>query len=78
MLLGSYAQGDNGVEAVLTRKLTYTPHKYTSMSFARCYTPKEAWETMGAAIIANGDEVLCKPLLDSLRVATTKRGGYYD
>ena len=74
-LLGPFATGDPGTEDVECRKLTHIPYKYVTMALAKCYTPREAWETLGAAIIANGDDVTCAPLLRALRIAATKRGG---
>jgi len=73
-LLGPYAADDAGTEEVLTRHLVLVPPPYVPIVIHGGLTARELWAQLGGAIVADGNEAMCAPLLTHLRVLLTDGG----
>jgi len=67
--LGPYPAGTADTEVVRTRISVWIPPRYVPLVLGAHLSPKELWETVGQAIIDDGLEAACKPLLDYIRAA---------
>ena len=63
-----YVMGDVGTEEVESRKLMFIIYKYVHIVIPFRHSPREILTTLGGAIVTNGEDVLCKPILGFLRI----------
>ena len=66
---GPYANNDPGTEAIRVRYACFCPAPYAAMLISTPLTPRTAWETVYAQVVADGREAQCGPLLKWLRMA---------
>jgi len=70
--LGPVVDHDDTVSHTFTRQFTYIPLKYASRLLdSRGYTPRQIWESLYPQLVADDLVVICKPLVDWLRLAST-------
>ena len=70
--LGPFTDADADTEVIRTRGCMFVPPPYVrQFLITGSLTPREAWEQVGTQVVADGNEVACKPLLDFLRGALT-------
>ena len=70
--LGPHAPGDADTELIRYRRTCYVPPAYVPLFLAGPLTPRQAWETCRAQIVADQREVDCNPLIDYFRAAITR------
>lgn len=72
-LVGPFDAGDAGTELVRVRNLVYFPPHYVGMILSTPMTPCEAWDTVGAQILAEdtATKTACEPVLRWLKVCLT-------
>jgi tRNA threonylcarbamoyladenosine modification (KEOPS) complex Pcc1 subunit len=72
-LLGPFAEATQGTESVRTRFFTPVPKDYIPLVMQQPdgWAPRELWEQLGTAIVADQRLLACAPLLKWLRVAST-------
>jgi hypothetical protein len=72
-LVGPFAAGTADTEAVTVRTSVFLPNRYMSMLLDDNMSPRQAWEQVRGAIVADGTADDCEPLLDWFRVVLTRR-----
>ena len=72
-MLGPYAELDAGTELVRVRQSILVPFHYVHLLLETPLTPRQAWEYLAGAIIADGRAAMCQPLLQWLQVALTRQ-----
>jgi hypothetical protein len=72
-LVGPFAAGDPDTEPLIVRNSVFVPNRYMTMLLDDAMTPRQAWDRIRGAVVTDGLEVECAPLLDWLRIALTRR-----
>ena len=72
-VLGPFTAGDPDTEPLKCRKMVPVPAAYLHLLLDRTLTPRQLWEQVGGAIIADAKEVECGVLLNWIRAALTAR-----
>ena len=72
IILGPYNQNDADTELIRCRRTCYVPPPYAALFLAGPLTPRQAWERVRGAIVNDGREGACSPLLNYLRAALTR------
>ena len=72
-VLGPFTAGDPDTEPLKCRKMVPVPAAYLHLLLDRTLTPRQLWEQVGGAIIADAKEVECGVLLKWIRAALTAR-----
>ena len=70
--LGPHANGDADTEQIRYRRTCYVPPAYVPLFLAGPLTPRQAWETCRAQIVADQREADCTALIDYFRAAITR------
>ena len=70
-VLGPWTAADAGAIQTRTRSTCYVPPAYVNLFLAGPLTPRQAWESVRAQIVADGREADCMPLIHYLRLALT-------
>ena len=70
-ILGPFAAGDAGTVQRRTCHTIVVPPAYVAPFLAAPLTPRQAWETVRAQVVADGREGPCAPFIDYLRLALT-------
>jgi hypothetical protein len=70
--LGPHADADPDTELIRYRRTCYVPPAYVPLFLAGPLTPRQAWETCRAQIVADQREIDCAPLIDYFRAAITR------
>lgn len=73
-LLGPFANDDPMVRAIRTRHTIPVPAPYAARLIGRSLTPRQMWFEIAEAIIADGNEDPCGPLLDWITMIGTRPG----
>jgi hypothetical protein len=77
--LGPFTDVDADTEVIRTRGCMFVPPPYVRQFLVTgSLTPREAWERVGTQVVADGNEVACKPFLDFLRGTLTVPQGNGD
>ena len=69
--LGPWTAADAGAIQIRSRSTVFVPPSYVNLFLAAPLTPRQAWETVRAQIVADGREADCAPLITYLRLALT-------
>jgi hypothetical protein len=69
--VGPFVANTPGTDTIRTRTCMFVPTKYVHIVLDRRLTPRQLWEQLVGAIIANGDAVACAPLIDWVRTCCT-------
>ena len=72
VFLGPHDAADADTEVIRYRRTCYVPPAYVPLFLASPVTPRQAWETCRAQIVAEHREVQCAPLIDFFRAAITR------
>ena len=72
-MLGPFTAGDPNIESLKCCKMVLVPAAYLQLLLDRTLTPRQLWEQVGGAIIADAKEVECWVLLNWIRAALTVR-----
>jgi hypothetical protein len=72
-LVGPFVAGDPDTEVLVVRNSVYVPNRYMTMLLDDAMTPRQAWGRIRGTVVTDGLEIECRPLLDWLRVALTRR-----
>jgi hypothetical protein len=72
-LVGPFGNDDAGTEVVRVRHAILVPFRYVRLLLQTPLTPREAWTQLVGAIIADGNQVACAPLIDWVRAAITRQ-----
>lgn len=70
-VLGPFQAGAPDTEGVQVRYTQYIPNRYLALLLGESFTPREAWITIRGALVNQGWNAACQPLIDWLRVALT-------
>jgi hypothetical protein len=71
-LLPLVANAEPRSESVMTRLIILVPPRYAPIIINRGLSPKQLWAELGGAVIANGDQEKCAPLLTWMVLAATR------
>jgi hypothetical protein len=71
-LLPLVANAEPGSESAMTRFIMLVPSRYAPNIINCQLSPKQLWAKLGGAIIANGDQEKCAPLLTWMVSAATR------
>jgi len=74
-MVGPFAAGDADTEQLTVRFAVFVPNRHMAMLLDDHMTPREAWQRIRGAIVADGLAQECEPLVGWLRVAITRRAG---
>jgi hypothetical protein len=72
-LVGPFAAGDADTESVTVRNAVFIPNRYMAILLDDHLSPRQAWQRIRGALVANGLAQECEPAIDWLRVALTRR-----
>ena len=70
-VVGPFVAADAGAVQLRTRTTCFVPPTYVNLFLAAPLTPRAAWESVKAQIVADGREVECAPLIEYLRLGLT-------
>ena len=71
-IFGPFQANDPNVELIRTRYCCLVPHSYIPLVIDRPHTPKELWTTLRGAIVNDGAEQACEPLINYLRACMSR------
>jgi hypothetical protein len=71
--VGPFAAGTADTEAVNTRYCIFLPNRYMTLFLDDGMTPRQAWQRLRGALVADGLAQDCARLVDWLLVALTRR-----
>ena len=73
--VGPFHDGDLVTQVIHSRKVLPVPPAYINIILDKTLTPGELWDQLGGAIIADGREMECQPLMEWLLMGLTRRPG---
>jgi hypothetical protein len=71
-LFGPFEAADPNVELIRTRNCCLVPTAYIPLVIDQAHTPKELWATLRGAIVNDGLEQACIPLINFLRACLSR------
>ena len=71
-IVGPFTIADADTEVITTRRTCYIPPPYVALLLDQPVTPREAWDLVYSQIVADGNQVMCAPLVNFLRCAATR------